>query len=154
MIEEEILHRINSVLHAPLPTDEDILLDTSKNYNLAVKTTEFLHSNIDKGVTLEELSRKLSTNRNTLSEAFKEHKGMTIFSWFREQRLLKAASLLASTSLSVTRISEEVGFYNSNNFSSAFKKRFNISPLQYRKHKLRPLHSQLSSTFSEQQSQT
>ena len=47
--------------------------------------------------------------------------------------MLHAANLLINTSNNITHISMEVGYRDSNNFSTAFKRTFNVSPGRYRK---------------------
>lgn len=53
--------------------------------------------------------------------------------WFLNKRLDRARELLFSTPKSVNEISFECGFENNTHFSRVFKKRFGLSPLQYRK---------------------
>ena len=60
-------------------------------------------------------------------------------------RLHKAANLLISSDLPVTEVSSQVGYDDSLAFSKAFKKKFGLSPKNYRNHKETMLH------FSEKQ---
>ena len=53
--------------------------------------------------------------------------------WLQEQKLNHAYKLLVSTGKPITDISFESGFENSTHFSHLFKKRFGLSPLNYRK---------------------
>ena len=45
----------------------------------------------------------------------------------------KAAELLSTTKLPISRISEEVGILNTNYFYSVFKKRYGTTPATYRR---------------------
>jgi AraC-like DNA-binding protein len=103
------------------------------DFELAEKIAVFLQNQLSKEISLVDLSIQMGTNRNKLSQAFKASYGMTIFSWLREQRLLFAVNLLESTTLSILEISQQVGYPDSNNFSTAFKRNFRLSPYQYRK---------------------
>ena len=103
-----------------------------KEYELVKKTAEYLRSQLANEVNLTDLTRKMATNRNKLSGAFKKHFGMTVFHWLRQQRLSQAAELLSKTSLSILQVSEQVGYQDSNNFSTAFRRSFAMSPKQYR----------------------
>lgn len=139
VVSEEVYFRIYSAFHYSAERKLMLLKSNGSNWNrkydMVKRAKTYLLDNIDKEVSLEELSRCLSTNRSSLSDAFKEYSGTTIFTWLRVQRFQKAALMLETTALSVTRISEDVGYGNSNNFSAAFKKEFALSPLQYRKQK-------------------
>jgi AraC-like DNA-binding protein len=46
--------------------------------------------------------------------------------------MLRAAELLLTTSGSILQVAEQVGYLDSNNFSTAFKNTMDISPRQYR----------------------
>ena len=47
----------------------------------------------------------------------------------------RAAELLVSTTLSVAEIAEQVGYMNQSKFELFFKKRFSMSPLEYRRYR-------------------
>lgn len=47
-------------------------------------------------------------------------------------RMHKAANLLVSTTLTIKEISNETGYTDQLTFSKAFKKKFGVSPTQYR----------------------
>lgn len=136
LIPAELLHRLNCLKHL-LTFKQDAGLNSkdlgNKKARLASEAVEILRARLSENITLAELSTTLSTNRNTLAEAFKTHLNTSIFNWLREQRMLKGAQLLAETSLSVVQVAERVGYTDGNNFSTAFKKQFNMSPLNYRK---------------------
>ena len=100
---------------------------------LAIRTANYLRSMIDSKVSLAELASKMATNRNKLSRAFKRHYGITVFDWLREQRMMAAAEMLRFTSNTIQQIADKSGYPDSNNFSTAFKRTFHLSPLQYRK---------------------
>ncbi|MDP5215431.1 helix-turn-helix transcriptional regulator [Pseudoalteromonas tunicata] len=83
-------------------------------------------------MNLDVLTRNVGTNRNKLNNLFKFYYGISVFDWLREQRMKKAAELLDKTSLNIMQISERVGYPDSNNFSTAFKRFYQLSPRQYR----------------------
>lgn len=103
------------------------------HFVLAEKTAIYLNSQLANAVNLEQLSKIMGTNRNKLNKSFKACFGVTIFTWLLEQRMLLAAQLLDSTSLALIQIAQRVGYPDSNNFSTAFKRTFHLAPLQYRK---------------------
>ena len=96
-------------------------------------TCQFLLENLSFNQGLEKLSRLMGTNRNTLSEAFRAEFGKGAIGWLREQRLRTAAGLIVGTDKSIDEISYSVGYENPNNFSTSFRKEFNLSPRQYRR---------------------
>ena len=104
----------------------------SDEYLLAEKTGKYLKKHLSNEVSLNSLSREMGVNRNKLSQAFKAYYGVSLFVWLREQRMLFAAELLTTTTQTVQEIACLVGYNDSNNFSTAFKRTFQLAPLKYR----------------------
>ena len=82
---------------------------------------------------LTELAHRVGTNQARLGREFQTHLGMTAFEYLREQRLVRAQELLATTDLQVQQIADAVGFKRAGNFATAFRLRFGITPRAYRK---------------------
>jgi iron complex transport system substrate-binding protein len=73
-------------------------------------------------------------NQNKESSGIQIYKrGFALFGWLRKQRMLKAKSLLIRSDLSINEIAVEVGYENIINFSFAYKKQFNVFPIQQRR---------------------
>ena len=81
---------------------------------------------------LTEIATQVGTHDKKLSAIFREHLGMTVFAWVREERLRKAQELLASSTMSIEDISAEVGFASAANFATAFRERFAVTPSGFR----------------------
>jgi AraC-like DNA-binding protein len=105
----------------------------SNSSQLALRTATFLMLNLSEEVRITDLSSIMLSNRNSMAKAFKKYFGTTIFNWLREIRLIVAAELLYSTSVNIHQVAQYVGYQDSNNFSTAFKRCFNLPPLRYRK---------------------
>lgn len=82
---------------------------------------------------LKEIAEQVGTHDKKLSAIFREHLGMTVFAWVREERLRKAQELLAGSAMTIEDISAEAGFVSAANFATAFRERFSITPTGYRK---------------------
>lgn len=79
------------------------------------------------------LARQVSLSPSRLSHLFKEHVGNSVMNTLLMLRLREAASLLEHTVWSVGAISEEVGFESPYYFSRQFRRRFGVSPREYRR---------------------
>ena len=64
---------------------------------------------------------------------FKQQTGQTLISYITDLRMNYAAQLLLSTDISVIQIANEVGYDNHSFFSQKFRKRFGVTPVEYRK---------------------
>ena len=113
------------------------LLIQTKAIVLAKNTAEYLQTKLCEEIKLSELIVKMGTNRNKLNDAFKTTYGTTMFAWLHEQRMALARTLLETTTLSVLQVGDQVGYSDSNNFSTAFKREHKLSPKQYRQDYLR-----------------
>lgn len=89
--------------------------------------------NLDKRITLEELSRRYLMNTTTLKEVYKTVYGSSIAAHIKEHRIGKAASLLLEIEKSVAQIAREVGYESQSKLTAAFKEIYGMSPTDFRK---------------------
>jgi AraC-like DNA-binding protein len=99
---------------------------------LAKNTAAYLQTKLGEDIKLSELIVKMGTNRNKLNDAFKTSYGLTVFAWLHEKRMSLAQKLLKTTTLSILQVGDHVGYPDSNNFSTAFKREYKLSPRHYR----------------------
>ena len=81
---------------------------------------------------LADIAHQVGTHDKRLSAIFRQHLGMTVFAWIREQRLRAAREWLACSPMSIQDIAAEIGFHSAANFATAFRKRMGVTPSQYR----------------------
>ena len=105
---------------------------TNKDNLLVQNTCQYMKKNIYSKLMLDDIAIFMGSNRSKLAATFKQVLGVGVFEWLRKQRMLKAKALLIHSELSIQEIGFEVGYENSANFSSAYKKQFGISPRQQR----------------------
>lgn len=82
---------------------------------------------------LVELAHMVGTNERKLGELFKCRVGLTVFDYLLEMRLGAARRMLEGSNDQVQRIADAVGYRNPGDFIRAFRRRFGVSPRQYRK---------------------
>jgi DNA-binding response OmpR family regulator len=82
---------------------------------------------------LIDLAHRVGTNQARLGRAFQTHLGMSIFEYLREQRLVRAQELLATTDRQIQRIADAIGFKRAGDFATAFRLRYGMTPREYRK---------------------
>ena len=87
------------------------------------------------GVGVEHIADYVGISRTYLNHVFQKELGLSAQKFLMDFRLHKAANLLISTELPVTEVSAAVGYEDSLAFSKAFKKKFELSPKNYRSHK-------------------
>jgi len=83
--------------------------------------------------SLEQLADEVGLSASRLAHLFREEVGRSIQSYILERRLMMAAMLIVQTHERISQIAYSVGFGDVSNFNHAFKRRFEMSPRQYRK---------------------
>jgi AraC family transcriptional regulator len=91
---------------------------------------DILLQKIGEPLTIKALSRKVAMNECYLKKGFKELFGQTIFDFYQSQRMEHAKYLLYTKGLTVTDVSELLGYSSISHFSTAFKKLTGIKPCE------------------------
>lgn len=99
----------------------------------AYRAIDILHDEMADPPSLSELAHRVGTNQARLGRAFQDHLGMSTFEYLREQRLVRAQELLATTDRQVQQIADAIGFRRAGDFATAFRLRFGLTPREYRK---------------------
>jgi len=82
--------------------------------------------------SLKVLADEIALSPGYLSSHFKEVFGITFHEYLISERLERAKILVLSSGMKNYEIAEQIGFEDPNYFSTAFKKRFGMSPSKYR----------------------
>jgi two-component system response regulator YesN len=83
--------------------------------------------------TIHDLAREFHLSPSYLRRFFKHQTGVSMGEWLNEQRLQRAAHLLANSYMSVKEIAHAVGYEHASSFIRAFERRFGQAPARYRK---------------------
>lgn len=95
-----------------------------------------LENNYTEHWTISRISRIASMAPSTLLPVFRKVTGYSPIDYLIQLRLAKGAELLLKTELPVSEIALKCGFPDSNYFSRQFRKRYNLSPKEYRAQQL------------------
>ncbi len=89
---------------------------------------QILEQRIANPPTQRELASEVLTSESKLRKDFKEYFSVTIHDYLTRVRMEKARSYLLENKLTVYQVALLTGYGHQNNFSSAFKKYYGISP--------------------------
>lgn len=98
-----------------------------------VATGEVLRGHLAMRHSIDELAARAAMSRRTFTRHFQKATGMTLVDWLVNERLQHTRDLLETTSMPVERISELAGFQTPLSFRQHFKKRFQVSPRDWRR---------------------
>ena len=93
----------------------------------------YIDSNYSKNISLSAIAQESHVSKEHISRLFKNETGVTITEYIATTRCHKAAELLQTTGLSVSEISELVGYSDNNYFVKVFKKYIKMTPSQYKR---------------------
>jgi len=93
---------------------------------------EYIKDMYQKGIGISDIADNIGISRAYLNSAFQKELGISAQTFLIDYKMHKAASLLVSTSLSIKEVSNSVGYEDQLVFSKAFKKKFGMSPKNYK----------------------
>lgn len=106
----------------------------SQNQVKRVKDVEaYITSDLSRHYTIDQLSKKFDISATSLKNCFRGVYGTSIYSYLRIYRLQAAQKMLIETELQIATIANRVGYENPNKFASAFKKKYGVTPTEFRK---------------------
>ena len=93
---------------------------------------EYVKEHFREPITRDRVARAAGAHPNHLSRLFREHGDRTFTEYLTELRLQRAAELLRNPQMPVKEIVEESGFGHSSQFHRCFRRRYGVSPRDYR----------------------
>jgi AraC-like DNA-binding protein len=92
---------------------------------------DYISEHYTEKLTLHDLCFIFGTNKTSLCRSFKETYGDTVLNHINSLRIRDAKRLLREQKLTVTQISEELGFTSIHYFCRLFKKETGMTPKEY-----------------------
>ncbi len=99
----------------------------------AEKIRVYIEHHVSHVLTVEELSRAVHLSQGYIFRIFKEFYNISPIQYHTLMRVQKAKSMIRNTNMSITEISDKLGFHSVQDFCRAFKKMDGFSPSSYRR---------------------
>ena len=112
-------------------TGESNSSQTILGYSRLADVKKYIDDNIKKNISLSELCFLFGTNKTSLCKLFKEIYNETIIDYVNQRKIKLSKTMLREGNLSITQISEDLGFCSIHYFSRTFKKYEKQSPSAY-----------------------
>jgi AraC-like DNA-binding protein len=113
--------------------EEHRLNFTKVRDNSMKKIMEYIDHNIDNNLSVAQIKREFGLNRNNLASLFNNNFEVSPSKYIINKKLEKASNILLETDISVTDIAFNFNFSSGSKFSSHFKKKYSLTPLQFKK---------------------
>lgn len=130
---DELLLLLLTAVFKSVTTNSNKQLFTPNTIGNIISAKKWIDEHLDVHYTISELARKAGINEFKLKKGFKEMYGTGLYGYLLVQRLAIAKATLEQTTQTIRQIALKAGYKSAANFSAAFKKRFGLTPLAYRR---------------------
>ena len=93
---------------------------------------EFIESNIDTRIAVDQLASRFALGRKTLERRFKKATGNTVMEYVQRLKMEVVKKSLETSRLGINEAMDKVGYSDPKSFRIIFKKVTGLSPTQYR----------------------
>jgi len=113
-----------------------ILQNTTRKEAYSARTgqaIDYIHKHLSADLTVKTVADALFCSETTLGTAFRREIGSTVGQYIEDMVFFEAQQMLLNTPRTIGEISSKLGFSDQFYFSRRFRKRYGISPKEYRK---------------------
>lgn len=100
---------------------------------ILISIIEYVNEHLEEHISISFLQKEFGINKNILNNLFKNNFEVSTSKYILNKKLEYSSTLLLETNLSITDISVKLNFSNVSKFSSYFKSKFLLTPLQFKK---------------------
>ncbi len=105
--------------------------DTLSGSNRLATTLRYIKNNLDKPISVTELSEKVCTSESNFYKIFRNELGVTPVEYINSERIKKATQMLSNPEVKIKEVYMACGFNNISYFVRAFKKFTQKTPSQF-----------------------
>ncbi len=102
---------------------------TTRNIKVII---DYINENYMNNITIDDLADAVNLSKHYFMRFFKKYMGMTCIEYINDYRLNIASNLLLTTRVQITEIAASIGITNLSYFNRIFKKKFHMTPKEYR----------------------
>lgn len=102
-------------------------------FSLAPRVVAYINENYQKPLSINHLAKVFGYSASYITHVFYEQLKVPFRSYLTAVRSEHAAELIRSTDMNLTEIAFECGYNSLNTFCRCFKKRFDLTPTEYKK---------------------
>ncbi len=98
----------------------------------------YIDAHFKENLTLDQLAQVARVNKYHMAHAFTREYGISPISYLNSRRIAESRNLLETTDMSLSSISQALGFSSPSYFSQSFRRHEGISPLAFRQNRRKP----------------
>ena len=127
---QELIVRILQTENRKIYTEQSMNLSSN---NRSAFVIEFIRKNLDKSLSIEELSNMVYMSESNFHRVFKNELGISPIDFINNERIKLATSLLHNPRKKIKDIYMECGFNSLSYFNRLFKRKKQVSPKAFQK---------------------
>lgn len=93
--------------------------------------TEYVETHIFERIQLKDMAASVGYTAHYISRKFKKETGGSLFEYINRQKIELARTLLHTSTISISELSEHLAFASPSYFTSVFKKNVGMTPAEY-----------------------
>ncbi|MGF7058881.1 helix-turn-helix domain-containing protein [Brassicibacter mesophilus] len=128
----ELLYHLLNNFHQLIYEKED-LKENEEQFERYDRIVRYIYNNYKNKISLSDIAKKEFLSSNYLSHEIKNTVGYSFKDFLNLTRVEESIKLLLDTDMTISEITEELGFSHSRYFNKHFKRHYKCTPLQYRK---------------------
>lgn len=117
--------------------EESLRVRNGKARELVLIAKDYIDENYERGITVAETASYVFLSQGYFTRAFRDEFGISPMTYLMKKRISKACELLSNPEIKVSGIATQAGFSSPQRFNVAFKKQMDMTPLEYRKMKVK-----------------
>lgn len=131
---QRILIYLVRFMNADSPQNRPESQHLSVSSDIVIQAMSYIKRNYRNSITLKDIANDVHLSPNYLSGLFRKTVGITITEYLMSVRMRNAIVYLINSEKTIQEICEAVGYNSYEHFERLFKRRFGISPKEFRKY--------------------
>lgn len=107
--------------------------EASNSDNAIARSLDYIRTYFNSNISIQDICNEINMSPYHFIRSFKQKYGLTPYQYLIELRINKAKDILACGQHSVSETAILCGFVSVSHFSSTFKRKTGVSPLEYKK---------------------
>ena len=132
----DIFYQLSPITSPPKKTYVQIVSQAANKKNLKkhiyYDILDYIKANIDRPMKVENIAFHFGYNEKYISHLFKMFSGITLKQYILNSKIELANFYLSDTNKPIVTIAKSLGFTDSHNFATVYKKIMGITPSEYR----------------------
>ena len=120
------------ILFHKCSTKEPSGKDRSKSLEKMKLILKYVENNYMEKITIEDIANEVGLSQSHFMKYFKQYTGQSFVNYLNDYRLSRAGGFLRTTGDTVTEIAGRCGFDNLSYFNRLFRRKYGMTPKEYR----------------------